>query len=244
MISIILCWGSFLNMLAYRLVHDVNLLRSRSFCPKCNKTIFWYDNIPLISWVLLKGKCRNCHKPISVLYPFIEILSVIVFILLLYRIPFPYFISYFIFFSALIVAIRTDIETMLISRFTSIFLIPLAIVLNLLGYLPLTISQTLYGALFGYFLLFSINKIYYLLTKRNGIGQGDMELLAMIGAFTSLIGCWISLLIGSILGSIVGILLVLLKKVQITNKLPFGPFLAIGAIVYVLFTNEIISLIF
>lgn len=229
-------------MLAYRLVHDVYFFKRRSFCPKCNKTIVWYDNIPVISWALLLGKCRNCKKKISLLYPFIEFFSTISLILLFYKIPFNYFISYFIFFSALIITIRTDIETMLISRFVTIFLIPLGLFLSYYQFLPITFLQSLFGTIFGFLTLSIINKIFFVITKKHGLGQGDAELLSYIGSFTGICGCWFTLLIGSILGSIIGIFLIFLRKFKISNKIPFGPFLAIGAIIYILYKKQIFNL--
>ncbi len=231
-------------MLAYRLVNDVNLFQIRSFCPKCHTTLAWYDMIPILSWILLRAKCRSCKRKISILYPFIELSTLIIFLELYDKIPSHYFFSYFIFFSALIVTIRTDIETMLISRFVTIFLIPLAFLFSFLNWLPLTFSQILIGAAFGYFLLYFIEKVFKIITKKQGLGQGDVELLCFIGAFTGITGCWISILIGSILGSIFGIFFIIIDKLNFSNKIPFGPFLAIGSILYVLYQDEILSLIF
>ncbi|MDR3647427.1 MAG: prepilin peptidase [Candidatus Babeliales bacterium] len=243
-IPFFLIWGSFLNVIAYRLVNDISFRKHRSFCTKCNKILSWYDLIPIVSWLFLKGKCRYCQQTISCLYPFIEILSAIIFYLLFLNISYPYSISYFVFFSALIITIRTDIETMLISRFVTLFLIPSAFIFSILDLLPISLMQVLFGIIFGYFLLFVISKIFLLLTKKEGIGQGDIELLALIGAFTGIIGCWISLLIGSILGSFFGLFLILFKKLNFQTRIPFGPFLALGSIIYVLYQDLILYLIF
>lgn len=243
-IPLFLIWGSFLNVIAYRLVNNISFKKHRSFCPKCNKILAWYDLIPIVSWFFLKGHCRYCNQSISFLYPFIEILSAIIFYLLFLNIPFPYSISYFVFFSALIITIRTDIETMLISRFVTLFLIPIAFGLSIFNLLVLSPIKVFCGALFGYFLLLLISKSFYLLTKKEGIGQGDIELLSLIGAFSGIIGCWISLLFGSILGSIFGISLIILKKLNLSTRIPFGPFLAIGSILYILYQDQILYLFF
>lgn len=244
LIPFFLIWGSFLNVIAYRLVNDISLKKHRSFCCKCNTILAWYDLIPIVSWFFLKGHCRYCHQPISFLYPAIEILSAIIFYLLFLNIPFSYFISYFIFFSALIITIRTDIETMLISRFVTLFLIPVAFIFSFFNMLPITLIQIFFGLFFGYFLLFVISKTFLLFTKKEGIGQGDIELIAFIGAFTGIVGCWISLLLGSILGSIFGIILILFKNLNFQTRIPFGPFLALGSIIYVLYQDQILHLIF
>lgn len=240
-IFIALCWGSFLNVIAYRLVHQVNFWRMRSFCPSCNQTIAWYDNIPLLSWILLRGKCRTCHAAISILYPFVEAITAILLPLLAATVAPAYFLAYFTLFSALIITIRTDLETMLISRFVTFALIPAGIISSWLGLLPISVLESVMGAIFGYAILWLIATIYFLFTKKRGMGQGDMELLALIGSFTGPLGCWITLLLGSIMGSIIGII-VLIKKGS--RMIPFGPFLAYGAIIYVLTGSFFIRILF
>jgi leader peptidase (prepilin peptidase) / N-methyltransferase len=193
--------------------------------------------------MLLGGKCRNCHQPISLLYPFIEIFTVIVLSLLYITVPVHYFFAYFIFFSALIVTIRSDIETMLISRFVTIFLAPIGCALSAYGLLPLSLRESLAGALFGYFFLFSINYIFRSLRNQNGIGEGDFDLMLLIGSFTGILGCWISITLGSMIGSLYGISAMLLSENDHSfhnTKIPFGPFLALGALLFVLAQKQIL----
>ena len=188
---------------------------------------------------MLRGTCRYCKKPISMLYPFIELLTALLLSLLLVRTPIAYFPAYFIFFSALIITIRSDLESMLISRFTTIFLIPCALVLSWLGLLPITLFDSVLGAVCGYLFLYTVAKLFLLITGKTGIGQGDFDLLSFIGSFVGLIGCWATLLIGSVLGSIIGITYMLLIKPQQSVRIPFGPFLAFGAVAFVLFRTTI-----
>jgi prepilin signal peptidase PulO-like enzyme (type II secretory pathway) len=115
LVPVWLCWGSFLNVVAYRILHKKSIVKPRSQCPHCNHSLAWLDLIPVLSWVYLKGRCRYCGQPISTLYPFIEILTTLVMTLLVIMAPTRYVPAYFILFSALIVTIRSDIETMLIS---------------------------------------------------------------------------------------------------------------------------------
>lgn len=239
-----MCWGSFLNVLAYRIIQGTSIITPRSSCPHCTSLIAWYDNIPVVSWVLLSGKCRSCHQPISFLYPFIEILTAVVFTLLCLYLPYHYFLSYFIFFSALIVTIRSDIETMLISRYATLFLVPVGIGLSMYGFLPISFRESIGGALFGYFFLFGINYIFKYLRQMDGIGEGDFDLLLFIGSFTGIVGCWISITIGSVLGSLYGIITMLTQKdtnmAQFqSTKIPFGPFLAFGALIFVFIQKQI-----
>lgn len=234
-----LLWGSFLNVVAYRLVRSKSIVRPRSACPKCKKPIAWYDNIPVISWSLLLGKCRHCKRSISALYPLIELLTACALLALYLFIPLHYFFAYFIFFSALMVTIRSDFETMLISRCVTIYLAPLGLLLSACNLLPISLSESILGAIFGYLFLYSINAIFKYFRGIEGIGEGDFELLFFVGSFTGIIGCWFSVTLGSILGSLYGIIIIFLKqqnnKIDNANliKIPFGPFLAIGAIVFV-----------
>ena len=249
LILFLACWGSFLNFLAYRLVHDVSFTKSRSICPNCHYQIAWFDLIPIISWFNLRGLCRSCHQPISKLYPMIELVTILTGLMLFYFGRPEDLVAYFIFISALLIIIRTDLQTMLISRFTTLFLIPIPIILSLTKFnsyplLPITIMQAINGIFWGYSILFIINKIAWLITKKDGVGQGDIDLLAMIGAFSGIYGVWLSLMIGSILGSITGIILICTGQSKLQTKLPFGPFLAIGAIIYILFQNQLLTLLF
>jgi len=240
-IPLFLCWGSFLNVVAYRLIRDYSVIFPRSFCPYCKQPIAWYDMIPVISWLLLRGKCRNCKKTISWLYPFIEILTAIVMVALFMRVPLLYTPAYFLFFSALIVTIRTDIETFLISRFASLFLIPIGISLSLFNVLPISVLDSIIGTVVGYLFPYIFSKIFQWITDREGIGYGDFELLAFIGSFTGLAGCWMSLVIGSVIGSLYGISQFIMGRADRATKIPFGPFLAIGAIIFVLYQDFILK---
>lgn len=227
-------------MLAYRLISGDSLLRSRSFCPSCNKDIAWYDLIPLASWLLLKGKCRNCSAPISWLYFFIELSALIFFSSLFFTIQPCYWFAYFIFFSALLVTIRTDLEHMLISRYASVYLIPFGIFFSATRLVPISIMNSILGAVTAYLFLLLVNSLFYTCTKKVGMGQGDGELLACIGSFLSFTGWWISLIIGSFLGSIVGLAYLLITQQKSSTRLPFGPFLAFGAIIYLLFEKQLL----
>jgi len=240
---IFLCWGSFLNVLAYRLIKGENILAPRSFCPTCKKIIFWYDNIPIISWFILKAKCRHCKATISALYPVVELLTATVMTALYYTVDIHYFPAYFIFFSALIITFRSDIQFMLISRFTTLFLIPLGFIFSATGLLPISIKNSLLGAFLGYGFLLLVSKIFHYLTGKQGIGQGDLELLAFIGSFLGIAGCWISLFLGSIIGSIIGLIYMKAKGKTKQVKMPFGHFLAIGAMSFVFFEPYLIRLI-
>lgn len=238
-----LAWGSYLNSLGHRLLHLDDFLKTRSFCPNCKHIIAWYDNFPILSWLLLKARCRSCKQQISWLYPFIEFITIIFLLFLWKTVSTHYFLTYFIFFSALIVTIRTDFDQMLISRFMTLYLIPLGFIASIVHYLPLSPIMSITGSVFGYCILWCTQKISFFVTKQDSLGQGDLELLAFIGAFTGPIGCWMSLSIGSIIGTFVSLIFMAITKQRITT-IPFGPYLSLGAIFFVLFQSFFIQYFF
>ena len=234
-----LVWGSFLNVVDYRLIKGQSIVWPRSYCPYCKQTIVWYDNIPVLSWLRLGGKCRSCKAPISILYPFIELLSASALTLLYLAVPLHYFFAYFVFFSALIVNIRTDLQFMLLSRAATLFLIPFTFVFCHAGLLPISLKESLMGAAVGYLVLYALAQTFYLITKKHGMGQGDLDLLAYIGANIGINGVFVTLLMASWSGLIISLAYILLTRKKFTVKIPFGPFLALGAMLYVIWNDAI-----
>lgn len=164
--------------------------------------------------------------------------------LLYLHIESTYFWGYFVLFSALIVTIRSDLETMLISRWVTIALVPVGIIMSFTDTIPIAPLNSMMGSATGYLSFWLVGTLFYLVTRQEGIGQGDLDLLACIGAFTGLIGVWMTVLLGSLFGSIVGIgYLVYQGRFMRYLKLPFGPFLALGTITYVLFQEPLLKLI-
>ncbi len=237
---IFLCWGSFLNVVGFRLIREQSLL-GRSACASCKTQLAWYDLMPLISWIALKGRCRTCHTKISLLYPAIELLTAVVGTALILFIEPQYWFGYFLFFSALIVTIRTDAETMLISRYMTLGMIPIAFLLIFLHQLPIGPIESILGMCFGYSILWIIGRLFHAVRNIEGIGQGDLDLLAMIGAYTGILGAWMALFIGALFGSCMGLILVLKTK-RSDIKFAFGPWLALGAIIYVFMQEFFINL--
>lgn len=258
-----LCWGSFLNAIAFRIVNHRSLWTKRSVCPACNTTIAWFDLIPLVSWVMLGARCRRCKHPISIIYPFIELATSIVAIsiYLTFFIPSPdctfppelyeFFkqtgviswcahslgttIAYSIFFSGLLAGTATDFYAMVIPQIFSVYLIPCGLLAAYLNVIPITLAQSFMGAIISYGLLWVTGWMFKYLKGIEGIGIGDMEFLALIGSFTGVHGAWITLMIGSIIGIIVGGGYLMHTKQKFSVRIPFGPFLAIGAYIYVFF---------
>jgi leader peptidase (prepilin peptidase)/N-methyltransferase len=246
--AIFAAWGSFLNVLGYRFISGENII-PRSKCIHCQTTLRWYELIPLISYFFLLGQCRTCHHTISPLYPLIEVGTIASMWLLYESMPMPIgeltenFIAYFIFFSALIVTIRSDFETMLISRLVTLYLIPVGFLFSYFGFLPIDLTTSLLSAVGGFagFSLFAY--LFKKIRGHEGIGEGDIDLIAFIGAFTGPVGIWISVMIGSITGSIFGLGFMLITGQKKSVRIPFGPFLAIGAMIFVIYQRLILQII-
>jgi len=237
---IFLCWGSFLNVVAYRLVAAQNFVTGRSCCPQCRHTLAWYDLIPVFSWIMLFGLCRYCKQPISLIYPSMELLTACLLTAVWYVLPRLYFPAYFIFISALLVTVSSDLQTMLISRFVTVFLIPVGILASACHLLPISLSDSLAGTLMGSLFLWCMAKLFMLWRNKEGIGQGDIDLLAFIGAFLGVIGSWFALCIAACTAALVGILYITINRLPIGKvRIPFGPFLALGAIMVLFFYHDL-----
>jgi len=232
--------GSFLNVCIHRLPKGESIVMPGSHCPDCKKPIRFYDNIPLISYFLLRGKCRNCKKPISIQYPLIEGITAIGSLLLFLKYgPSLSYLIYFLFVDGLIVVTVIDLYHQIIPDVVSI---P-GIGVGLLGSFIIphhTCLDALIGILAGGGSLFLVAVLYQWLFKREGMGGGDIKLLAMIGAFLGWKAVILTILLGSLIGSIAGIMIMILKGKNFKYAIPFGPFLSLGAVTALFYQNEII----
>jgi leader peptidase (prepilin peptidase) / N-methyltransferase len=240
--------GSFLNVCIYRLPREKSIVRPSSSCPGCGKPIRFYDNIPIISYLVLRGRCRDCAIPISIRYPVVEAITAVLFFLLYKRFgPAFELIVFIVFISALVVISFIDLEHSIIPDVLSIggmvvgFLFSIARPLFHAMDPKFGITDSLWGIGLGGGILFGIAWIYQLCAKREGMGGGDIKLLAMIGAFCGIKGVVFSLMAGSILGTAVGVPLMLMKGENGKYAIPFGPFLSLGAILYVYYGDVMIS---
>ncbi|UCG14871.1 MAG: prepilin peptidase [Deltaproteobacteria bacterium] len=232
--------GSFLNVCIVRLPQKGSLIRPGSHCPQCKSPIRFYDNLPLLSYLLLRGKCRHCRTPISFRYFLVEGLSALMSLALFRIFGFSLELAiYFLFFSALLVIIFIDLDTWTIPDIITLPGIVAGVAASFL--LPrLTPWQSLLGLLVGGGVLFLVAEGYQRLRKREGMGGGDIKLLAMIGAFLGLPGVIYTLFASSLVGSVAGILLMLRDKSGGGTRIPFGPFLALAAMSYVFWGNELV----
>jgi leader peptidase (prepilin peptidase)/N-methyltransferase len=233
--------GSFLNVCIYRLPKGESIIFPGSHCPHCQRSIPFYDNIPLVSYLLLRGKCRYCKSPISLQYPLVEGVTAFSSFLLFSRfwISWSYFF-YFLFIASLIVITVIDLYHQIIPDVISLPGIAVGLVASFI--LPqLTFLNSLIGVLLGGGSLFLVATFYQWLFKREGLGGGDVKLLAMIGAFLGWRAVILTILLGSLIGSIIGIIMMMVKGKDLKYAIPFGPFLSLGAAVSLFCGQTIIT---
>jgi leader peptidase (prepilin peptidase)/N-methyltransferase len=220
----------------------LNLSRPGSRCPKCHTPIRVIDNIPVLSWLMLRGKCHHCSAPISVRYPLIEALTAVMCITLAFKLGFSYFSVALLFFTFyLIAATFIDLDTMLLPDQLTLPLMWGGITLALLNISPVTLNSAVIGAMAGYLCLWSLYWLFKLLTGKEGMGYGDFKLLAALGAWLGWQALPIIILLSSLVGLIFGIIQLRLQKKGIDKQFPFGPYLAIAGWVALLWGNDIIS---
>ncbi|MGW8288129.1 MAG: prepilin peptidase [Desulfobulbales bacterium] len=233
--------GSFLNVVIARLpAENESIVFPASRCPKCLKPITWYDNIPILSFILLKGKCRNCGAVISWQYPLVELIMALLSLALLFKFGFtPALPIYFVFSGALVAIIFIDFYHKIIPDSISLPGIVIGFACSFINPI-VTWQQSGLGLLIGGGVLYAVAAGYYLFTKREGMGGGDIKLLAMIGGFLG----WQSLPFvvfgSSILGALVGIGAMTKQKKGGKTMIPYGPFLSIAALLY-MFYRELIN---
>ncbi|MCX8119150.1 MAG: prepilin peptidase [Desulfobacterota bacterium] len=232
--------GSFLNVCIHRLPKEESIVRPGSYCPRCQAPIKAYDNIPILSYLFLRGRCRSCKEKISIQYPIVEALTALSSLSLFATFGVSWnYLYYFLFVAALIAITVIDLYHQIIPDVISL---P-GIGVGLLGSLivpNITFSNALIGALAGGGSLFLVGMVYQWLFKREGMGGGDVKLLAMIGAFLGWKSVFLTILLSSFIGSVIGVTIILLKGKDFKYAIPFGPFLALGAIISLFWGEHLI----
>ncbi|MBW2558491.1 MAG: prepilin peptidase [Deltaproteobacteria bacterium] len=236
--------GSFLNVCIYRIPSGKSIVLPASHCPVCKHPIKFYDNIPIISYLMLRGKCRHCSKRISPIYPVIEVLTAVmsVFLFREYGLSFEYLFA-FLFTCALLIVTFIDLKHQIIPDVISLPGIPL-FALAAIFFMDVTFRDSLIGILAGGGFLFLIALGYQILTKREGMGGGDIKLLAMVGGFLGWQSLWFVIMASSLIGAVAGISVMISRGKDTKYAIPFGPFLSIGAIAYIFWGNMVMKLLF
>lgn len=232
--------GSFLNVCICRMPLNQSIVSPPSHCPYCSYQIRWYDNVPLLSYLLLRGKCRGCGAAISLQYPLVELLNGVLALFLFLRFgPTLAFVTLFLFCSALVVITFIDIEHQIIPDEISLSGIVIGFILSffLKGH---SWQNSLLGILLGGGSLLLVAYSYQWLTGKEGMGGGDIKLLAMMGAFLGWKAVPFIIFASSLVGSVVGISIMLLQKKDSKLAIPFGPYLAFGAVVYIFYGKTLI----
>lgn len=233
--------GSFLNVCIYRLPRQESIAWPGSHCPKCSHPIAWYDNIPILSYSALGGRCRHCTVRIPFRYPLVEILNASGYVALLWVFGLSWVtVVYGLFYSALLVVAGTDLSHKIIPNAVTFPGIIVGLVCAT-TVLPLGFLDGLLGVLVGGGILWLLAWASPYLFGKEGMGGGDIKLMAMIGAFLGWKPALITIMIGSFLGSLVGVTLMAAQVIKREEYIPFGPFLVCGALVTLFFGEAILD---
>jgi len=230
-----LVFGSFFNVVGLRIPKRESIIYPNSHCPNCQSFLSWKDNIPVISYVLLKGRCRHCQVPISKIYPITEFSVGLLFMFAAYATETNDLVISLALTSLLTLATITDINYFIIPNKLLIFFMGLFIVIKVLHPLD-TWYDSLLGFLISYLLI-----LLLIILSRGGMGAGDMKFLAVIGFLTGTKIALLGFMFAILLGGLYGIYLLIIKRKNKSNYIPFGPFISIGILISYYYHNEIIS---
>ena len=234
--------GSFLNVCIYRIPKGESIIFPPSSCPSCGERIRWYDNIPVISYLLLRGRCRHCGGRIPLRYPIVELLTAVLTVVILWRFGLSVSAFYYLVLTYVLIVISfIDLDTMLVPVKLCYFAMLAGILLSPL--VPeVSFKDSVLGASFGAGLILFIIETYAVFTGKEGMGYGDANIMALIGAFIGWQKVLLALFIASFVGALVGMGYVFLKGKSLKVAVPFGPFLSVGGYLTVLYGDKLLSL--
>jgi len=225
-----LLFGSFANVLVHRLPRGESIAFPGSHCPKCEHAIAWYDNIPVLSWMVLRGRCRHCAAPVAVRYPLLEAGLGLIWGLLAWHFSLKPELGMALVLSFLLwVLTWIDLETGLLPNALTFPGIALGL---LYAVFFGDIYASLAGALAGYGVFWLVARVFLLLTGREGMGQGDFKLLSMLGAFLGWQALPFVIFLSSFVGAVIGSVYLLLTRNSMRAEIPFGPYLAVAGMIW------------
>lgn len=236
-----LLMGSFANVLIYRVPRGESIVRPGSRCPKCHRKVRPHENIPVLSYIFLRGRCAGCRAKISLIYPVVETLVAVLFLAVSLKFG-PWFENWGVVFrdwpfAFLLVAVTfIDLEHRIIPDVMSLGGLAIGLVT---GYFfsPLGILDLVFGAVFGFVFFYAVAWGYHRWTGRDGLGGGDIKMIAWLGSYVGIQGVFWTIFLSSIIGALAGAVLALVQrnKKVMQVAIPYGPFLALAALVYYLF---------
>jgi leader peptidase (prepilin peptidase)/N-methyltransferase len=235
-----LCVGSFLNVCIHRLPLKQSIVTPRSRCPFCGYELRWYDNVPVLSYLMLRARCRSCSRPISLQYPAIEVVTAIVFLMHWYAFgPTPLLAARLVLGCALIVLFMIDLEHQILPDVITLPGIVIGVVASI--FLPPGPIESLLGVLLGGGLLWAISEAWYRLRKVEAMGFGDVKMLAMVGAWLGWKMVLLTFVVSSMMGGLVGVVLLASRRADMATKVPFGTMLAVAALIASLYGGPLVA---
>ena len=231
--------GSFLNVCIHRLPLKQSVVRPGSRCPDCGYALRWYDNVPVVSYAMLGGKCRSCARPISMQYPLIEAMTALVFVMHWYAFGATAMLPVRILFAcALIVLFMIDLEHQILPDVITLPGIVIGLVVSV--FLPPGPVQSLLGILLGGGLLWAIAEAWLRLRKVEAMGFGDVKMLAMVGAWLGVKMVVVTFVLSSMMGGVVGAVLIASRRADMATRVPFGTMLAVAALIASLYGGPLL----
>jgi leader peptidase (prepilin peptidase) / N-methyltransferase len=221
--------GSFLNVCIYRLPREESIAWPASHCTSCNRTLSWYENVPVISWALLRGRCRTCNSRISTRYPIVELTTGLLFLAGYFAFGLtPLLPVRLLFACAMVVLFAIDLEHQILPNEITLPGIVIGVLCSLA--LPPGWRSSLIGLFVGGLFPFLVAEAYLRIRGREGMGMGDFKMLAMVGAFLGWPLVWVTLILACILGVVIGGGLLLISRRGMGTRIPFGTFIAVAAL--------------
>ena len=234
-----LIWGSFLNVCIHRIPLKQSIVHPSSSCPNCGTPVRFYDNIPIISYVFLLGRCRHCGKRISVQYPVVELIMGLLSLGLFLKFGLsPQYFLFFLFSAALVIISFIDLHHQIIPDIISLPGIIIGLAVSFV-FIHIGWMDSMIGIIAGGGSLYIVAFVFERLTGKEGMGGGDVKLLAMIGAWMGWRGLLFIILLSSLTGTVIGSISLLAARKGLKAKIPFGPFLSLGALIYLFWGQEL-----